>query len=149
MKFQKPLWVVVPCFLLIVFACVTINIYFPAEKVESVAGEIVDEIRGQNGEAEEQAPGDQKDSVHGGRCHHGSILADDSAMVVVRAAAGDGQSGRVGSTLDDQVGLLGNRFIDRLLERPRRKRIKLDHQYWPTITNLVAADFQICHAILG
>jgi hypothetical protein len=26
---------------------VTINIYFPAEKVESVAGEIVDEIRGQ------------------------------------------------------------------------------------------------------
>ncbi|MFH1487812.1 MAG: DUF1318 domain-containing protein, partial [Pseudomonadota bacterium] len=28
------------------FACVTINIYFPAEKVESVAGEIVDEIRG-------------------------------------------------------------------------------------------------------
>ena len=32
--------------LLALFACVTINIYFPAEKVESVAGEIVDEIRG-------------------------------------------------------------------------------------------------------
>ena len=32
--------------ILSVFACVTINIYFPAEKVESVAGEIVDEIRG-------------------------------------------------------------------------------------------------------
>ena len=30
---------------LLVGACVTINIYFPAEKVESVAGEIVDEIR--------------------------------------------------------------------------------------------------------
>ena len=29
-----------------IFACVTINIYFPAEQVESVAGEIVDEIRG-------------------------------------------------------------------------------------------------------
>ena len=29
------------------FACVTINIYFPAEKVESVAGEIVKEIRDQ------------------------------------------------------------------------------------------------------
>jgi len=29
------------------FACVTINIYFPAEKVESVAGEIVKDIRGQ------------------------------------------------------------------------------------------------------
>jgi uncharacterized protein YdbL (DUF1318 family) len=28
------------------FACVTINIYFPAEKVESVAGEIVNDIRG-------------------------------------------------------------------------------------------------------
>ena len=27
-------------------ACVTINIYFPAEKVESVAGEIVNDIRG-------------------------------------------------------------------------------------------------------
>ena len=32
--------------LLVLAACVTINIYFPAEKVESVAGEIVDEIRG-------------------------------------------------------------------------------------------------------
>lgn len=37
---------------LLVLACVTINIYFPAEKVESVAGEIVNEIRGQ----EKQAP---------------------------------------------------------------------------------------------
>ena len=32
--------------ILLVGACVTINIYFPAEKVESVAGEIVDDIRG-------------------------------------------------------------------------------------------------------
>ena len=32
-----------------VVACVTINIYFPAEKVESVAGEIVNEIRGTGG----------------------------------------------------------------------------------------------------
>jgi hypothetical protein len=30
------------------FACVTINIYFPAEKVESVAGEIVKDIRSQD-----------------------------------------------------------------------------------------------------
>jgi len=29
------------------FACVTINIYFPAEKVESIAGDIVNDIRGQ------------------------------------------------------------------------------------------------------
>ena len=31
-------------------AGVTINIYFPAEKVESVAGEIVDDIRGPQSE---------------------------------------------------------------------------------------------------
>lgn len=39
------------------FACVTINIYFPAEKVESVAGEIVKDIRGQ--EKEEPDKGDK------------------------------------------------------------------------------------------
>ncbi len=43
----RPLWMTLTFFSLMVFACVTINIYFPAEKVESVAGEIVDEIRGQ------------------------------------------------------------------------------------------------------
>lgn len=32
-----------------IVACVTINIYFPAEKVESVAGEIVDDIREREG----------------------------------------------------------------------------------------------------
>ncbi|MGD2270949.1 MAG: DUF1318 domain-containing protein [Desulfobacterales bacterium] len=32
--------------ILLILACVTINIYFPAEKVESVAGEIVEDIRG-------------------------------------------------------------------------------------------------------
>jgi len=32
------------------FACVTVNIYFPAEKVESVAGEIVRDIRSQDKE---------------------------------------------------------------------------------------------------
>jgi hypothetical protein len=41
--------------LLTIFACVTINIYFPAEQVESVAGEIVDEIRGRE-------QGDEKSS---------------------------------------------------------------------------------------
>ena len=62
MKFQKPLWVVIPSCIIILFACVTINIYFPAEKVESVAGEIVDEIRGQDEGVKEKSPGDQKDS---------------------------------------------------------------------------------------
>jgi len=33
--------------LVALFACVTINIYFPAEKVESVAEDIVNDIRGQ------------------------------------------------------------------------------------------------------
>jgi len=42
---KKFLWMVILSFSLLVFSCVTINIYFPAEKVESVAGEIVDEIR--------------------------------------------------------------------------------------------------------
>lgn len=45
-KYRKPLWVAFCCSVLFLFACVTINIYFPAEKVESVAGEIVNEIRG-------------------------------------------------------------------------------------------------------
>lgn len=44
------------------FACVTINIYFPAEKVESVAGEIVDEIRGKGGETNEPSKTPDKKS---------------------------------------------------------------------------------------
>jgi hypothetical protein len=36
-----------------IVACVTINIYFPAEKVESVAGEIVDDIRERRGGEED------------------------------------------------------------------------------------------------
>jgi uncharacterized protein len=45
--YRKALWMTASIFLSLIVACVTINIYFPAEKVESVAGEIVDEIRGQ------------------------------------------------------------------------------------------------------
>ncbi|MBT3259524.1 MAG: hypothetical protein HN366_24170, partial [Deltaproteobacteria bacterium] len=45
--FRRPVWMTLTFFSLMIFACVTINIYFPAEQVESVAGEIVDEIRGQ------------------------------------------------------------------------------------------------------
>ncbi len=51
--FRKPVCLTLMFFSLMIFACVTINIYFPAEQVETVAGEIVDEIRGQN-------PGDTK-----------------------------------------------------------------------------------------
>jgi len=45
--YRNTLWMTASVFLSLIVACVTINIYFPAEKVESVAGEIVDEIRGQ------------------------------------------------------------------------------------------------------
>lgn len=54
--FRRPVWMTLMFFSLMIFACVTINIYFPAEQVESVAGEIVDEIRGQK-------PGDEKSSL--------------------------------------------------------------------------------------
>ncbi len=43
---QKPMWTAMVFAMIILFACVTINIYFPAEKVESVAGDIVNDIRG-------------------------------------------------------------------------------------------------------
>ncbi len=48
---------------LFLFACVTINIYFPAEKVESVAVDIVDDVRGREpGKGGDQKEG-QKDSL--------------------------------------------------------------------------------------
>ena len=53
---RRPIWMTLMFFSLMIFACVTINIYFPAEQVESVAGEIVDEIRGQK-------PGDIKSNL--------------------------------------------------------------------------------------
>ena len=51
----------------LIFACVTINIYFPAEKVETVAGEIVEEIRGpeSEGEDEEENTADKKQGFFG------------------------------------------------------------------------------------
>lgn len=49
---------VVLVFCLVLGACVTINIYFPAEKVEAVAGEIVHDIRG-NEELEKPSEKDQ------------------------------------------------------------------------------------------
>ena len=59
-------------------ACVTINIYFPAEKVESVAGEIVDDIRGTSPDKKE-TPAEQPQ----GRIGRGTIYA---ALVPVAAA---------------------------------------------------------------
>ena len=46
--FQKPAWMAASFVMIILFACVTINIYFPAEKVGSAAQDIVNDIRGKN-----------------------------------------------------------------------------------------------------
>jgi hypothetical protein len=43
--FRKAMWLLIAGITMTFVACVTINIYFPAEKVESVASDIVDEIR--------------------------------------------------------------------------------------------------------
>ena len=63
MRCSKLFYVVLPSIILAVFACVTINIYFPEEKVEAVAGEIVDEIRGKKGGEGEKSPGNEKNSL--------------------------------------------------------------------------------------
>ncbi len=60
--FRKFKWVVIVCALLFTLACVTINIYFPAEKVESVAGEIVNDVRGQKAAPKNQPPKEDKNS---------------------------------------------------------------------------------------
>lgn len=46
MKKKKTIWLFMFISALTLFACVTINIYFPAEQVESIAEEIVNDIRG-------------------------------------------------------------------------------------------------------
>ena len=58
----RPVWVLILGTAIFIFACVTINIYFPAEKVESVAGDIVNDIRGPEGE-EEKPPDKDKSSL--------------------------------------------------------------------------------------
>jgi hypothetical protein len=59
---KRALWGSLLLFSLFIVACVTINIYFPAEKVESVAGEIVNDIRGQGAGSKEKPAGDGKTS---------------------------------------------------------------------------------------
>ena len=60
MKFyRKTLLIAASLLSVLIFACVTINIYFPAEKVESVAGEIVNEIRESGGEQEKSIKKDK------------------------------------------------------------------------------------------
>lgn len=61
---QKFFWTAVMVVSLTLFACVTINIYFPAEKVESAAGEIVDDIRGNKPPQEGNQSMNQQGIVH-------------------------------------------------------------------------------------
>ncbi len=61
-SFRKRFLVTTFVCLLFVSTCVTINIYFPAEKVESVAGEIVSEIRSQEPVKEDESIEKQKNS---------------------------------------------------------------------------------------
>jgi hypothetical protein len=62
-RHRKPLLIFFLVTLIYLFACVTINIYFPAEKVESVATEIVDDIRGHRSGEEEKSPQGDKNSL--------------------------------------------------------------------------------------
>jgi hypothetical protein len=54
-------WVAIVVASLFITTCVTINIYFPAEKVESVAGEIVGDVRGKNSKDEDNSKEKKKD----------------------------------------------------------------------------------------
>jgi hypothetical protein len=54
-SFRTSAWVVIVVASLFIATCVTINIYFPAEKVESVAGEIVSDVRGKDAKTDENS----------------------------------------------------------------------------------------------
>lgn len=62
-RYERSLGVLACLTLLSIFACVTVNIYFPAEKVESVAEEIVDEVRGGASEENKESTNRTGDSV--------------------------------------------------------------------------------------
>ena len=64
-RYHKHLWTAFLLAMVFIFACVTVNIYFPAEKVESVAGEIVDEIRGRSDGEKDKPARDDKSSLLG------------------------------------------------------------------------------------
>jgi hypothetical protein len=69
-RHAKPVLAVTVSIMLCILACVTINIYFPAEKVESVAGEIVGDIRGNEVKKQEEPLKNDKTSFL-----RGTILA--------------------------------------------------------------------------
>jgi hypothetical protein len=75
-KMHSPLRLIIALSILLIVACVTINIYFPAEKVESVAGEIVEEIRGPQ-DKEEKKSEEKEKSFWGNRRFFAALV--DSA----------------------------------------------------------------------
>ncbi len=60
---QKYIWTPLQCAMVTGFACVTINIDFPGEKVESVAGDIVHDIRGDKGGENDNSLKNEKNSL--------------------------------------------------------------------------------------
>jgi uncharacterized protein YdbL (DUF1318 family) len=60
---RKLFWIACIGALVFAVACVTINIYFPAAKVESVAGEIVKDVRGQKTDEKQKPAKDGKSSL--------------------------------------------------------------------------------------
>jgi hypothetical protein len=62
MRLRKPVGGVIGCMIFAIVACVTINIYFPAEKVQSVAEDIVNEVTGKTGDEGDPAPKGDKNS---------------------------------------------------------------------------------------
>ncbi len=62
-SYPKAFWGTIFVFALSMFACITINIYFPAEKVESAAKEIVNEIRGSGDDEKEEILKDENQSL--------------------------------------------------------------------------------------
>jgi len=73
---------------LLVLACVTINIYFPAEKVETVAGEIVEEIRGPDSEKqkEDENTADKKQGYYGSKPVFASLVSPAYAQEVTEVS---------------------------------------------------------------
>ena len=61
-KKQNLLWTAAVVVTLTLFACITINIYFPAEKVESAAEDIVNDIRG-NKPPQEKSPSSNRQGI--------------------------------------------------------------------------------------
>jgi hypothetical protein len=60
-SFRTSAWMAIVVASLFIATCVTINIYFPAEKVESAAGEIVSDVRGKSSKEDENSQEKKKD----------------------------------------------------------------------------------------